>query len=86
MNKAEARMIEAISKDKLVGRGTCSYANECYDDEELLEVLRERKITTQRKAVSEWRSIEKILRGHDEELAARAEYDSYCWREGIRGI
>ena len=86
MTKGEARMVAAIRKDKLVGRGTCSYADECYDDDELVEVLREEKITTARKAVSKWRSIEKILRGHDEELAARAEYDSYCWREGIRGI
>tara|TARA_R110000823_G_C15697833_1_gene476114 strand:- start:264 stop:551 length:288 start_codon:yes stop_codon:yes gene_type:complete len=28
--------IKAVRDNKLVGRGTCTYANECFSDEELL--------------------------------------------------
>lgn len=35
----DPNFIEAVRSDKLVGRGTCSVIDECYTDEELLEVI-----------------------------------------------
>lgn len=40
-NKAE--LIKAVRKDRLVGVGSCSSIDECYEDEELWEVIREAK-------------------------------------------
>lgn len=35
--------IAAVRKDKLVGRGTCSSIDECYDDAELWDLISEAK-------------------------------------------
>jgi len=45
------RLIDAIRNDELVGRGTCSSIDECYDDIDLVDSLNEENITTPEGAV-----------------------------------
>lgn len=42
-NVGKAELIKAVRKDRLVGKGSCSSIDECYEDEELWEVIREAK-------------------------------------------
>jgi hypothetical protein len=37
------KLIEAVRRDSVVGRGTCSSIDECYSDDELWEVISEAK-------------------------------------------
>jgi len=37
------RLIKAVRKDSVVGRGSCSSIDECYDDNDLWEVIGEAK-------------------------------------------
>lgn len=45
MNPSDDPRIQAIRKDPLVGKGTCSVIDECYSDKELLITLDEDKVT-----------------------------------------
>ena len=45
------RLIDAIRNDELVGRGTCSSIDECYDNVDLVDSLNEENITTPEGAV-----------------------------------
>jgi hypothetical protein len=50
-------MLQAVRADKHVGTNTCSVIEECYTDEEILEVLIEKKVRSKRKAVTTMRKI-----------------------------
>ena len=59
----KARAVAAIRADKLVGRGSCSMIDECYDDAELAAMLEDRGVTTVRAAVAEARATHRVV--HD---------------------
>jgi hypothetical protein len=46
MTELEQQMVEAIRSDKLVGRGTCSSIDECFDDADIIRALQESGINT----------------------------------------
>lgn len=54
-------LIDAIRSDPKVGRGTCASIDECWDDEDLLEVFKEDKITTPEEAVTWARKLEGLF-------------------------
>lgn len=41
MTKEEREMVEAVRKDSVVGRDTCSCIDECMTDEELIEEIKD---------------------------------------------
>lgn len=41
-----ADLVKAIRSDKLVGRGSCTSVDECWEDSELIEALERANITT----------------------------------------
>jgi len=45
------KLLEAIREDQLVGIGSCSSISEAYTDEEILECLEEKNITTKNGAL-----------------------------------
>lgn len=51
MTEEMTAMIEAIRSNKLVGRGSCSSVDECFDTLELVEALERDKITTPEGAI-----------------------------------
>jgi len=57
---ADAEMVEAIRADALVGRGSCSAVDECYDDKELAEQLAEENIATVEGAIKWARDLEQL--------------------------
>lgn len=46
------KRIEAIRNDKRVGRGSCAYIDECWDDKDILKYLDSAGITTERGAIA----------------------------------
>lgn len=52
------RRVEAIRADPAVGRGSCSHADECYSDAELIEALTEAGVKTPYAAVAWAREME----------------------------
>jgi len=50
--------IEAIRNDKVIGRGTCTLIDECFEDQELIEYLDEQGIKDPDKAVNFCRRVE----------------------------
>lgn len=51
MQEDHLRMIEAVRAHRLVGRGSCTSIDECYDDEELLQTLLEHDAETPEDAI-----------------------------------
>jgi len=47
-----SKLIEAIRNDKRVGRGSCTYIDECYDDKDIVEYLKDGGVTTEAGALA----------------------------------
>ena len=62
MSASKKELIEAIRSDRLIGRGSCSSIDECFDDEELWELLSQGECTTVREAIRLARESEALLR------------------------
>ena len=58
------KRIEAIRKDKRVGRGSCAYIDECWTDKQILELLEDKGITTPQGAVEWAHDMEGLTRDH----------------------
>ena len=56
------KRIEAIRNDKRVGRGSCAYIDECWDDKDILECLDNEGITTEEGAISWAYDTEGLIR------------------------
>ena len=82
--------VKAIRNDALVGRGTCSSIDECYDDSELAQQLDDYSIHTPVAAVkwareSEGLRVEDALNyrwGEDDDPQLTAYYE---WQEALDG-
>ena len=71
MNLAQAgTIIKAVRNHPEIGRATCSYIDETMSDLEVLEEVKEAGITTAEQAITHLVIVEKILRAHEEEMAA----------------
>ena len=46
-----SKLVEAIRNDKRVGRGSCTYIDECWDDKDILKFLKDKGVTTEAGAV-----------------------------------
>jgi len=58
------KRIEAIRNDKRVGRGSCAYIDECWDDKDILECLDSEGITTEQGAIAWAYDTEGLIRDH----------------------
>lgn len=67
-------MVEAVRCDKLVGRGTCTVIDEAYTDEELADMLSERKIRSTSGAVRTARAVERLRAETDRGWEPEREY------------
>ena len=56
--------IKAIRGDKRVGRGSCAYIDECWDDKDSLERLDTEGVTTPQGAVEWAHAMEGLTRDH----------------------
>lgn len=52
--------VKAIREDKMVGRGTCTYIDEAFEDSELLEWLDEAEVPGMQEAVEWARDYERL--------------------------
>jgi len=68
----ETVMIAAVRADGEVGRGTCSSIDECFDNDELLELLRRRQANDPAGAVRVAREHEKLHRMAAADVKAEA--------------
>lgn len=66
--------VEAIRQDPVIGRGTCSSVDECYEDKELVEHLDKEGIVTEKAAVTWARGLEQVFQ--EQNLNARWGEDS----------
>ena len=67
-------MLEAIRSDDQIGRGSCSMVDECMEDGEILEVLRQAGATTPEEALREMKGSENVWRDRaDDALGAGGE-------------
>jgi len=74
MTETEKAMIDAIRSDPKIGRGTCAMIDECMDDSDLLEELRENGVTDPEEAVAHFKGDENAWREQaDEALGAGGE-------------
>jgi hypothetical protein len=74
MTETEKAMIDAIRSDPKIGRGTAAMVDECMDDSDLLEELRENGITDPEEAVANFKEDENAWREQaDEALGAGGE-------------
>lgn len=85
----EDKWVQAIREHKLVGRGSCSSIDECWSDGELLEMLNEQGIKTEKAAVR-W-ALEREGMWHEQALNASSG-ESDCnlkrgwqqWQEDVK--
>lgn len=68
----KARAVAAVRADEIVGRGTCSVIDECYEDAELVALFERHEATTVRAAVAAARRAHKVWHAHADEIAATA--------------
>jgi len=77
-------MVDAVRKDPQIGRGTCSTIDECYDDSEIVEVIRDEGLATADALLASLYSAENIWRDRaDDALAAGGE--KQIWGQVTRG-
>ena len=79
MTETEKAMIDAIRNDPKFGRGTCAMVDECMDDSDLLEELREKGITDPGKAVANFKGDENLWREQADEAIAAGGDDDFRW-------
>lgn len=70
----KARAIAAVRADKIVGRGTCSVIDECYGDDELIDLFERREATTVRAAVAAARATHKVYHAVAADYAATGDW------------
>jgi hypothetical protein len=46
MTPEEKKLVEVVRSDPKIGRGTCAMIDECWEDEEIVEIIREHKLET----------------------------------------
>jgi len=54
-----AAMVKAVRADKKVGRGTCTEIDECYTDDELIQMFKEGDVESCEKAVTWCRMLQR---------------------------
>lgn len=57
-----SKLIEAIRNDKRVGRGSCTYIDECWDDKDIIEFLKKDGVTTEAGAIAWAYDTEGLIR------------------------
>ena len=62
------KIIEEIRKDEIVGEGTCSYVDECWGDDDIIQSLKEERIKTAEEAVAYFRWIEGLWKERENEI------------------
>ena len=66
MNWTQAsEILEAVRQHPQKGQGTCSYIDETMDDLEVLEEIKDAKVTTPERAIAHLLWLEKIWRERD---------------------
>ena len=56
-----AEIVAAIRADKIVGQGTCSVIDECWDDQYIERWLQEHNIRTAKRAIKDARAAHRIF-------------------------
>ena len=57
-----SKLSEAIRNDKRVGRGSCTYIDECWDDKDIIEFLKKDGVTTEAGAIAWAYDTEGLIR------------------------
>ena len=65
-----AEIVAAIRADQIVGRGTCSVIDECWDDQYIEEWLQVHNIRTAKRAIKDARAAHRIFESVAKETGA----------------
>ena len=63
-------MIAAVRADAVVGQGSCSVIDECYEDAELAQALDDAGAGTVKSALAWARSTDRLFREREQEVCA----------------
>lgn len=84
ITEQEQKMVDAVRADPKIGRGTCSTIDECYTDEEVVEVIRRENIPDANGLLDSLYQSENIWRDRaDDALGAGGE--PQIWGQVERG-
>lgn len=86
-NDNELALVAAVRADPRIGRGSCSSIDECYTDEEIIEVIRAEPLLTKDQVLSHFFQVEGLrVEQMNEARAAGGVGDKPEWSDDLRHL